>query len=161
MRAFSASLPILVGLVCQIAAQTPTQRDQDDVTVYEHVFQDVIDILAQHVFVGDPPTTPPLQQAFRNIVLTDQEAESLKAIAVDYKAKAVSLLAATGPLRMEARFQSIESGQISKELSQRIVDLDGERRTIGLLYSRPWNESCRSPFAGITYMHEPRADRCR
>jgi hypothetical protein len=126
MRVRFAFVSILLGVVCQTSAQTITPPYENDVTAYEHFFAHVVCILTEHCFVGSPPTAPPLQRAFQNVVLTDQEAESLKAIAVDYERKNAAFLTVVGPLRSEARFQSIDSGQVSEELAKRITTLDSE-----------------------------------
>jgi hypothetical protein len=126
MRVRFALMSILLGGVCQTSAQTIAPPYENDVTAYEHFFAHVVCILTEHCFVGSPPTAPPLQRAFQNFVLTDQEAESLKAIAVDYERKNAAFITVVGPLRSEARFQSIDSGQVSEELAKRIMTLDSE-----------------------------------
>jgi len=128
MRTSVASLLSAVFLIAgESLAQIPSPRYFGEAAAYEQFLIDVTIIVNNHYFVAtNPPTTPHLQRAFQNIEFTDQETEVLKAVAVDYGTKSASLLAATGPLRMEARFQSIDSGQVSEELAKRIRDLDRE-----------------------------------
>ena len=123
-RIRSALLTILLGAVFHTPGQTTAQQYKKP--AYEHFFAHVICILTEHCFVGNPPTMPPLRQPFQNILLTDREAEALKAIALDYERKNAAFLTVVGPLRSEARFQSIELGQVSEELAKRITSLDSE-----------------------------------
>jgi polysaccharide pyruvyl transferase WcaK-like protein len=83
--------------------------------------------MRENCFAGNPPTVPPLQRAFQDLVLTDQDAESLRAVAVDYERKSAAFLTVAGPLSSEARFQSIDSGSVSEELVARIRNLDSEQ----------------------------------
>lgn len=126
MRVRSGLVSVLLGVVCQTSAQMIPPPYENDVASYEHFFAHVVCILTEHCFVGSPPIAPPLQRAFQNVSLTDQEAESLKAVAVDYERKNAVFLTVVGPLRSEARFQSIDLGQVSEELAKRIMTLDGE-----------------------------------
>jgi hypothetical protein len=61
-----------------------------------------------------------------SIGLLEPQAKVLTAIVVDYAAKNRSYLVSLAPLRREALFQSIESGQVSEELVRRIQNLQNE-----------------------------------
>jgi hypothetical protein len=128
MRHSVALQPIVVGLVitCQKSvAQVPVAQDFREVTVYESFLHDVAAAL-NHPVAPDPPVKspkPPIQKA---IGLTDQEADALNGIAKDYETKNSLFLSVVRPLRMEALLQSLDSGQVSENLTQRISDLQSE-----------------------------------
>jgi hypothetical protein len=122
----SALLFVLLGVACQTSAQTTAPQHENDIPAYEQFFAHVLCVLHQHCFVGSPATVPSLQRAFQNVLLTDQEAEALRTVAVDYERQNAAFLTVVGPLRSEARFQSIDSGKVSEELVKRIQNLDSE-----------------------------------
>lgn len=77
------------------------------------------------------PSRPTIQESIR---ITAQEANALTAIVVDYESKNRSYYDAYLPLRREALFQSVESGQVSEELTRRIQALQNEHTQMGLVH---------------------------
>ena len=90
---------------------------QSDATVYESFLGQV----ATWQVGGLPRPTP--REA---IGLSEQEAGALNALAAEYESKDRSYREAVGSLRLEALFQSIESGQASEKLARRMRDLGDE-----------------------------------
>jgi BioD-like phosphotransacetylase family protein len=123
---------VVVIAACQSGtAQIPISQDASEaISVYEHFFQ-TISTLDHHFIATDPPTSPALQVAFApRILFTDQEEKVLKAIVADYKTKNTQFLDVVGPLRMEALFESVDSGQVSERLAKRINELDNEHAEV-------------------------------
>lgn len=70
-----------------------------------------------------PPSRPTLQES---LGLNDQESKIVNAIVLDYVSKNRVYGDVLRPLRREALFQSIESDEVSKELTRRIENLQNE-----------------------------------
>jgi hypothetical protein len=125
MRVRAAAPGILLALV---AGRALCQSDSPwilspDVVAAENFF---LKVQARLGMVGVSKAEWSQPTIEESIGLTEQQAKELAAIVVDYAAKNRSYLFSLAPLRREALFQSIESGQVSEELVRRVQNLQNE-----------------------------------
>ena len=90
---------------------------QSDATVYESFLGQVATWQ-----VGGLPRPSPREA----IGLSEQEAGALNGLAAEYESKDRSYREAVRSLKLEALFQSIESGQASEKLARRMRDLEDQ-----------------------------------
>jgi hypothetical protein len=130
MRASTGATSILFAIMIGLGF-CQTDQLRPEVVAAEDFFVRLAASLGPVLINGRvlPLSRPTIQES---IGLTAQEAKVLTAISTDYESKRRSYYEAYLPLRREARFQSIESGQVQETLARRIQDVQNEHSQMAL-----------------------------
>jgi len=131
MRAITRAItPILLALMTNLGCCQTDQIRSEVVGAEDFFVRVAINLGSIHINGRvSPPSRRTVQES---IELTAQEAKVLTAISADYESKKRAYYAVYIPLRREARFQSIESGQVQESLARRIQDIQNEHAQMAL-----------------------------